>query len=89
MQLAPLSLLMACGGSIGSVEPPKLASAPDSLIVPCTRPVLLPNHMLLQSEAEAYWVRDRANLITCGERHQAQTEFYQFRDSEVTGNKID
>jgi len=45
--------------------------------------------MLLQSEAEAYWVRDRANLITCGERHQAQTEFYQFRDSEVTGNKID
>ena len=89
MQLAPLSLLMACSGSIGSVEPPKLAPPPDSLIVPCARPVLLPNHVLSQSEVETYWVRDRANLITCGERHQAQTEFYQSRDSKVTGDKID
>lgn len=85
MLIAQLSLLAACGESIGSIEPPKLVSPSVSLTKPCTRPVLLPERAMSQSEVEARWVRDRANLITCGERHQALTEFYRSRDSKVMG----
>lgn len=82
----PLAL-GACSGSIGSVEPPKLSPPPAELIEPCERPVLLPERILTQSEVEALWIRDRANLIECGQYKDLLQEFYQDRDSRIGGEQ--
>ncbi len=81
-----LSVLTACGESIGSVEPPILAEAPPELTRPCPRPVKLPESSLTQLEVEANWIEDRGRLISCSERHGALVEFYQDRDSRIIGN---
>lgn len=89
MLIGLLFLLMGCDELIGSVEPPKLERAPASLAEVCERPVVIPQRVISQLEVEAYWVRDRANLVTCGERHKALYEFYVFRDSKITGEAIE
>lgn len=79
-----LSVLAACGGSIGSVEPPELASPPNEFIIPCDRPVLLPDQFLTQAEVEALWIRDRNYLVSCGLKLQALIDFYANRDNRIT-----
>ncbi len=80
-----LCLLMGCGGSIKSVEPPQLAAPPTSLTVVCARPVQLPDRVLTQEEIEWLWSADRSNLITCGEIHQALRDYYSSRDAKIMG----
>jgi hypothetical protein len=86
MLLGQLFLLTACAESIGSIEPPVLVDPPASLVVKCSRPVILPNRELSQSEVEKLWISDRSNLLACGERHESLVEFYKIRDGGVMGN---
>lgn len=81
-----LSVLTACGESIGSVEPPVLTEPPSEFTRPCPRPVKLPERPLTQLEVETNWIEDRGRLISCSERHGALVEFYQDRDSRIMGN---
>jgi len=85
MLVVPLSLLMGCDDSIGSVEPPKLAQPPKELTGPCARPVLLPDRELVQEESEIYWGRDRVHLLTCADSKQALQDFYASRDAKISG----
>lgn len=85
MPIVPLFLLTGCFGSIGSVEPPVLDGPPPSLIEKCERPILLPEHELSQVQVERFWLADRSNLVTCGERLEAIVGFYQNRDAEIMG----
>ena len=62
--LLPLSLLAGCAGSTPS------ADAPPSLLVPCDRPVILPDRALSDREVELLWGRDRAALVACRSRHE-------------------
>lgn len=78
-------VLAACSGSIGSVEPPKLVPPPVELTVDCVRPVLLPERELTQSEVEIFWMRDRSNLIECGQYKDLLQEFYADRDTRIQG----
>jgi len=80
-------VLGACSDLIGSVEPPTLASPPEALTEPCARPVPLPNREIEQSEVENLWIRDRANLIECGEYKKLLQEFFYDRDSRISGEK--
>jgi len=80
-------VLGACSGSIGSVEPPKLAPPPEALTEPCARPVLLPERELSQREVELFWLRDRANLIECGQYKDLLEEFYRTRDTGIGGEQ--
>lgn len=84
MPVALLSVLMGCGDSIGSVEPPVLAEPPVSLTLPCEKPVLLPSQELKQHESETYWIADRSELISCGDEKAALIEFYRDRDYRIT-----
>lgn len=84
MLVAPLSVLVACSESIGFVEPPMLAGPPLEFSQQCSRPVDLPNRELTQSDVETYWITDRSELISCGERHQAIVDFYRDRDDRIT-----
>lgn len=79
-----LSVTTACSDSIGSVEPPILADPPLGLIATCERPVLLPSRSLTQVEVEAYWIRDRSNLINCRLQLQSLIDFYKKRDKRIT-----
>lgn len=83
MLIALPSVLAACSDSIGSVEPPKLMPPPVELTGDCARPVLLPNRSLTQSEVENFWLRDRANLIECGQYKELLEEFYRDRDIRI------
>lgn len=80
-----LFLLTACGASIGSIEPPKIASVPKTLTLPCEGPVELPFGDMTQQSVELYWIRDRVNLLTCGDRLLALVSFYSQRDQLITG----
>jgi len=59
--------LTACAASTG-VKP--RISPPPSLLVPCDKPVHLPERALTQAEVETLWGRDRAALRRCGARHR-------------------
>ncbi|KFI27241.1 hypothetical protein CG51_10705 [Haematobacter missouriensis] len=59
-----LSLPAGCGVSS------KSADVPPSLLVPCDRPVSLPDRALSDREVEVYWGRDRAALVACRSRHE-------------------
>lgn len=84
MLIVALSMLTACGESIGSVEPPKLSSPPLGLTGPCARPIDLPDRELTQKEVEFYWINDRENLIRCGLQLQDLIAFYEDRDGRLT-----
>lgn len=60
------STLTACGGSIRYVEVP----VPPELAAPCAEAVEIPG-ALTQARAEILWMRDRAALRDCRERHAA------------------
>lgn len=83
--VGPLAL-MGCQESIGSVEPPLLLPPPDGFIVPCQRPIKLPERSLTQSETEFFWATDRSNLVTCADRYSAVVSFYSDRDSRISKN---
>lgn len=83
MLIAVLSTLTACGGSIGSVEPPKLTPPPAGLTDPCQRPSLLPDRELTQEEVEFFWINDRERLVRCGYQLQQLVDFYKDRDGRI------
>lgn len=85
MLVGLLLALTACADSIGSVEPPKLIPAPVALTTSCERPVQLPESVLTQADVESFWLRDRAELVTCGERLEALRDFYISRDNLISG----
>lgn len=85
MLVTSLSVLTACGESIGSVEPPTLMEPPSEFTQPCSRPVKLPERPLTQLEVETNWIEDRGRLISCAERHEAIVAFYEDRDSRIAG----
>lgn len=84
-----LSTLVACSESIGSVEPPSLASPRSELLKECAQPVLLPDKSLSQFEVEKFWIRDRINLIECAKYKTLLQDFYADRDAKIQGNKIE
>lgn len=59
-----LLVLTACGGSTGVRVAHDVP--PASLTVVCAAPVHLPERVLTQAEAEAFWGRDRSALRRCG-----------------------
>jgi hypothetical protein len=67
MLLALPLVLQACGGYRVFVRDLPADSVLTQL---CKRPVTLPDGGMLQSDVESYWVRDRVNLIDCGEKHR-------------------
>lgn len=71
MLLAPLCLATACGG----FKSPDLPPPPAALVVPCARPVTLPDRGMSQSEVETAWRRDRIALADCGDRLEGLAGF--------------
>ena len=65
--LMPLALT-ACGVSSKSDSPP------PSLLIPCERPVSLPDRALSDRDVELLWGRDRAALVACRSRHEGLAE---------------
>ena len=60
-----LLALAACSDST------RFVSVPPSLKEACAQGVLLPtDRPITQAEAESAWLKDRANLAICRERHQ-------------------
>ena len=53
-------LLTACGGLTVSAEPP------PSAVIPCDKPVDLPDRALSDRDVEILWGRDRRALLDCG-----------------------
>jgi hypothetical protein len=84
MPVIALSMLTACAGSIGSVEPPLLGDPPPKLTTECAKPSLLPERELTQKEVEFYWINDRENLIRCGIQLADLVSFYRDRDGALT-----
>ena len=84
MLIVPLSVLMGCGVSIGSVEPPKLESPPEEFLQDCKDPVLIPERELVQQETEDFWTIDKVNLIECRDWKKALQNFYETRDGRIT-----
>lgn len=78
---------MGCGGSIGSVESPLLIGPPTDLTDPCSSPTQIPDNEITQLQAEKYWGSDRRSLIICKNRNEALIEFYDNRDSLITGSE--
>lgn len=56
--LLPVCLLLGCSDSTSTTP----------LIAPCNYPVQLPERGLSDREIEIYWGRDRAELLSCGEK---------------------
>ena len=67
IQYKPLLViaLILAGCSSSYVEKPK---PPPSLLVPCDRPVRLPERGLSDQEVEILWGRDRDALNACGSK---------------------
>lgn len=63
LTLSACLCLASCG--LISVEKPK---PPPSLLVPCDRPVRLPERGLSDQEVEILWGRDRDALNACGSK---------------------
>jgi hypothetical protein len=55
-------LLTGCGGWTVSADPP------PSAVQPCARPVPLGDQALSDQRIEILWGRDRAALLTCGDK---------------------
>lgn len=78
--------LTACAGSTASVKP-DLRPAPGALTVACASPAKLPARGLSKREVETYWRRDRANLVSCKDRHGAVVTYYRQRDGRLIGGR--
>lgn len=85
MLLISALILVGCGDSIKSVEPPKLEPPPSGLTEPCQRPTLLPERNLSKGEVTSYWAEDRGRHVTCVDRHAALVGYYQTRDAKIMG----
>lgn len=77
-------LLMGCEGLTNSIDGLPLDGPPVSLTEQCDRPVTLPDRTLTQVDVEQFWIQDRSNLITCGDRHSAVIDFYSSRDGLIS-----
>jgi hypothetical protein len=60
--------------------------APGDLDAPCARPVRLGGAALGAGEVERLWGRDRASLVTCGDRHAANVRWRLRRDAGLAGD---
>jgi hypothetical protein len=78
-------ILVGCGDSIESVEPPKLEPPPSGLTESCSRPTLIPERNLSKGEVTSYWAEDRGRHVTCVDRHEALVNYYRDRDSKIMG----
>lgn len=89
--LTATALVLALTGCAGltdffkAKQAPRLDPPPKALQSRCQDPVLLPERELTQQEVEAYWGRDRANLIVCTDRHSGLLRFFTVRDAGITG----
>lgn len=64
------------------VELGEIKAKPDpELTRDCDKPNKLPHRALSAGEVTRYWAVDRARLVECGDRHHAETEFYEKRDA--------
>jgi hypothetical protein len=61
-----LTLCAACWRGDAPVAPP-----PAALVDPCPQPQGIPLRALTEAEVVIAWRRDRAALVTCGDRHGA------------------
>lgn len=82
------SALQACGvltkyneTIVTPPDKPQIAEADTALTDRCPAPVFLGEDALSQSEVEAFWSIDRANLVRCTDRHSALNTFIQERDN--------
>ena len=84
-----VSVLTACGSSIGSVAPPHLADPPTGLTRICEDPVRLAGAGIGAAIGQAVvverWAQDRAALVECKGRHRGLLEFYRVRDEGLRG----
>ena len=65
--------LAACATRSPVSVPVRLATLPQSLLLPCADPVSLPDRDLDTAETVRLWGRDRAALGDCRDRHDALT----------------
>lgn len=86
MPILSAFLLTACAGSTASVKP-DLRPAPPYLVAACADPSKLPSRGLSRREIEVYWRRDRANLVSCKDRHGALVTYYRSRDGRLVGGR--
>jgi hypothetical protein len=52
----------------------RLATIPDSLMLPCHDPVDLPDSMLTSAQVARLWASDRSALGDCRRRHKALSD---------------
>jgi hypothetical protein len=91
--LALASTLVASCASTGSPDSSRTrpvrelakSAAPGDLDAPCARPVKLGAHALGAGDVERLWGRDRASLMTCGDRHAANVRWRLRRDAGLAG----
>lgn len=72
------------------VTPPKkplIQEADSGLTEGCPRPIELGDAALNQSQVENGWATDRANLVRCGERHEAHVKFIKDRDAKLSNGE--
>lgn len=62
-----------------------LRSPDTALTAPCPGPVRTHGTPLTQAQVEALWLRDRASLLACRDRHGALVAFYADRDGRLRG----
>ena len=53
-----------------------LAKPPAAIAQPCKPPIDLPSGGLSSRSVATLWAQDRMELALCGERHLAETQFY-------------
>lgn len=63
--------------SLSYVDMLRYAEPPPELTVPCKPPVELPAGDLSAGAVQRLWARDRAELVSCGLKHEALVEFYR------------
>ncbi len=76
-------LLASCGSTV-LLSKPRLTAPGAVLTEECNRPVHLPD-TLNQGEVVTHWLTDRAELIACGDRLKALTDWYKQRDTALGG----
>lgn len=45
--------------------------------ITCQRPLLLPETAMTRAQVEQLWMRDRANLVKCGQSLETLLNFYE------------
>jgi len=81
--LGAVSLVTACGISIGSVEPPEFAELPEELAKDCVGPVRIPDEDLPERDLVPFWAQDRINLSNCVDLHGQTVDWIEQRDTGI------